>query len=77
MFLAAFVPFLLGFLIVGGVVFAVVGLGVSWLDEYGQPGKANSLVVGAAARLTFAHETVAGEFERLNAPLGAAPRRVV
>lgn len=52
-FLAALVPFALGFLAVGGAAFAVVGFGAAaaGLDEIGRLNNANSLVLGAAAGL--------------------------
>jgi hypothetical protein len=52
-FLAGLIPFLLGFLLIGGAAFIVVTLGAfAWgLDDYGQPANANSLVLGAAAGL--------------------------
>ena len=52
-FLAGLIPFLLGFLLIGGAAFIVVTLGAfAWgLDNYGQPANANSLVLGAAAGL--------------------------
>jgi hypothetical protein len=52
-FLAGLIPFGLGFLMVGGLIFAGVVLNaLKWgLDDYGQPNNANSLVLGAAAGL--------------------------
>lgn len=52
-FLAALIPFALGFLALGGAAFAVVGLGAAaaGLDEVGRLNNANSLVLGAAAGL--------------------------
>lgn len=52
-FLAGFIPFVLGVLLVGGITFAMIALRASMfgLDDYGQPGNANSLVLGAAAGL--------------------------
>ncbi len=48
-FMAGCVPFVLGGLLVGLVVFVVVAFGASLagLDEMGQPGQANSLILGA------------------------------
>jgi hypothetical protein len=53
MFLAGCIPFGLGAALVGIAAFSVVALGASvlGLDQYGTPGNANSLVVGAAAGL--------------------------
>jgi hypothetical protein len=52
-FLAGLIPFGLGFLLVGGAAFVVVGMSsaLSGIDDMGQPGNANSLVLGAAAGL--------------------------
>ena len=52
-FLAGCIPFVVGFLIFGVAAFLVVGLGAMQrgLDDYGQPGNSNSLVLGAAAGL--------------------------
>ena len=52
-FLAALIPFALGFLLAGGAAFVVVAFGavVAGLDEIGLPNNANSLVLGAAAGL--------------------------
>jgi hypothetical protein len=52
-FLAGLVPFVVGFLGVGGIAFAMVGFGAfAWgLDELGRPENSNSLVLGAAAGL--------------------------
>jgi len=52
-FLAALIPFVLGFLAIGGAAFAVVGFGAAaaGLDEVGRPNNANSLVLGAGAGL--------------------------
>jgi hypothetical protein len=52
-FLAGLIPFGLGFLLAGGAAFVVVGLSSarSGIDDMGQPGNANSLVLGAAAGL--------------------------
>jgi len=52
-FLAGFIPFVVGALLIGGISFAVVALQASLfgLDDYGQPGNANSLVLGAVAGL--------------------------
>jgi hypothetical protein len=52
-FLAGLIPFLLGFLLVGGALFIVVAFGAAGLglDDYGQTNNANSLVLGAAAGL--------------------------
>lgn len=52
-FLAGLLPFGLGVLLVGGLVFfaAAFGLSALGLDDYGQPNNANSLVAGAAAAL--------------------------
>jgi hypothetical protein len=52
-FLVGLIPFALGFLLVGGVLFAAVAFGAIslGLDSYGQPNNANSLVLGAAAGL--------------------------
>lgn len=52
-FLVALIPFLLGFLGIGGAAFVVVGFGAAalGLDDVGRPNNTNSLVVGAAAGL--------------------------
>lgn len=52
-FLAALVPFVLGFLVVGGAAFVLVAFkaATAGLDEVGRPNNANSLIVGAAAGL--------------------------
>ena len=52
-FLAALIPFALGFLAIGGAAFAVVGLGAAaaGLDQVGRLNNANSLMLGAAAGL--------------------------
>jgi hypothetical protein len=52
-FLAGFIPFVLGTLVIGGVTFVGVALGASvlGLDDYGQSTNANSLVLGAAVGL--------------------------
>ena len=52
-FLAAFVPFALGFLAAGAAAFVAVAFTASGagLDEVGRPNNANSLVLGAAAGL--------------------------
>jgi len=52
-FLAGCIPYVLGFLLVGGLAFIVITFGASLLglDEYGQPNNANSLILGAAVGL--------------------------
>jgi hypothetical protein len=52
-FLAGLIPFGLGFLLVGGSAFFVVGISSAlWgIDDVGRPGNANSLALGAAAGL--------------------------
>jgi hypothetical protein len=52
-FLAGLIPFLLGLLLVGLVVFVVVTFGAtrSGLDDYGSPNNDNSIVLGLAAGL--------------------------
>ena len=52
-FLAGFIPFVLGVVLVGALTFFAVAYGAAiWgLDEYGQPNNNNSLVLGAAAGL--------------------------
>ena len=52
-FLASLIPFGLGFILVGGLVFVVVVFGAmkAGLDGYGLPNNANSLVLGAALGL--------------------------
>lgn len=52
-FMASFVPFILGLVLVGGAVFVIVTFYTSYLglDDYGQPGTWNSAIAGAAAGL--------------------------
>lgn len=52
-FLAGLIPWALGFLVLGGTAFAVVGWGAfrRGFDSVGAPHNANSLVLGAAAGL--------------------------
>jgi hypothetical protein len=50
-FLATFIPFLLGFVSVGSVALFVTWKGVAWLDDYGRPVNANSLVIAAGVGL--------------------------
>lgn len=52
-FMASFVPFILGFLLLGGATFVLVTFYASalGLDNYGQLNNSNSWVVGAAAGL--------------------------
>lgn len=52
-FLATILPFLLGFLVVGVIVFGRVGLAATdaGLDEVGRSGSPNALILGAAAGL--------------------------
>jgi hypothetical protein len=54
-FMAGCVPFVLGFLLIGGIAFvaATFGAAALGLDEMGQPNNANSLVLGAAAGLAI------------------------
>lgn len=52
-FLAGFIPFVLGVLVIGGITFVAVTLwaGALGLDNYGQTANANSLIAGGAAGL--------------------------
>jgi len=50
-FLVALTSFLLGFLVVGSLAFFFGWKGVAWLDEYGRPANANSLLVATGVGL--------------------------